>query len=89
MSALAAMDHAPEEPAMRGVDDLLHEAHHLAEDIRCQRLAVPDGHGPQPRGVAAMEARFIALWTAIRLARASGTTPQDEPSLRRTRPKWE
>ena len=74
---------------MSAADDLMREAHGLAEEIRRQRSAVAVPHRHEPRGVQAMEARLTALWTAIRVARASGIAPEDGPSLRRSRPKWE
>ncbi len=70
-------------------NDLVREAHGLAEEIR--RLRPTDGvlRGNAPRDVPAMEARLTELWTAIRVSRASGGAPEDGPALRRSRPKWQ
>ena len=71
-------------------DDLMREAHGLAETIRRRRAGPVGQPGQETDGVAAMEARLAGLWMDIRAARAAGPgVGADVPPNRRTRPKWE
>ena len=75
---------------MSRADDLMHEAHGLAETIRRRRTDDSGQQGREAGGVQAMEARLAGLWMDIRAARAAGPGVGVElPSNRRTRPKWE
>jgi hypothetical protein len=71
-------------------DELMHEAHTLAETIRQRRAQHIRHFGHADDGLAVMERRLTTLWNEIRAARAVGSTwGVDTPSPPRTRPKWE
>ena len=75
---------------MSRADDLMRQAHDLADTIRRRRAGPTGQPGQDTDGVAAMESRLVGLWTDIRAARATGPgAGGDLPPNRRTRPKWE
>lgn len=74
---------------METTQDLLHEAHTLAEQIRVRRSSGADQLRVDNGDLDAMEHRLIGVWNAIRASRAAGPNAQlDAPAQRRTRPKW-
>lgn len=75
---------------MSQAENLMHEAHTLAEDIRRRRSQQPRHFGHADEGLAVLERRLTALWAEIRASRASAPAWSDGgPPPPRTRPKWE
>lgn len=75
---------------MTQANELMREAHTLAEKIRQRRAQHIRNFGHTDDVLAVMERRLTTLWGEIRAARAVGSTwGADTPSPSRTRPKWE
>lgn len=77
---------------MTRADELMREAHGLAEAIRHERAIPARRAGAATGALAAMEARLAALWTDIRTARVTvaGVAREPvQPGGRRSRAKWD
>ena len=74
---------------MSQIDDLMREAHDLAEQMRMRRALPAQAQLRDRAPMATLEAQMARVWGSIRAARAAETTT-DPGLLTRpaTRPKW-